>query len=248
MHLLPALRRATGRLIVIVLALVVAIGVVSWPSSANQPSEPQSVGGGNTGIEAQTRPTRQPYATATPVRTYTQPTATRATRTTPAPTVTVAAPQPTATTAAQPPATTGSYGCPTGEELAMLGLINNFRAQNGVGPLTLSPTLTNAAEFHSRDMAARNYFSHDLPGIGTWSQNISNHGYPYGTRAENIAAGYSAASSTFNQWVNSSGHRANMLNANLTAIGIGAAYGAGSAYGTYWTTTFGSPVDSRLYC
>jgi uncharacterized protein YkwD len=130
----------------------------------------------------------------------------------------------------------------------MLRLINDYRARNGVAAVTLSPTLTNAAEFHSRDMAARNYFSHDLPGIASWSQNISNHGYLYGTRAENIAAGYADAQRTFEQWVNSTPHRTNMLNPNLRAIGIGAAYGAGSQYGTYWTTTFGGPVDAQLRC
>ena len=130
----------------------------------------------------------------------------------------------------------------------MLGLINDFRAQNGVGPLTLSPTLTNAAEFHSQDMANRNYFSHDLPGIGSWSDNISNNGYYDGNRAENIAAGYSSAADTVNQWINSPGHRTNMLNANLTAIGIGSAYSPNSQYGTYWTNTFGGSVDSVLSC
>lgn len=130
----------------------------------------------------------------------------------------------------------------------MLGLINQFRADNGVGPLSLSPTLTDAAEFHSRDMAERNYFSHDLPGIGTWSDNISNYGYPYGTRAENIAAGYSTAADTVQSWIDSPGHRANMLDPNLTAIGIGSAYNANSQYGTYWTNTFGGTLDSQLSC
>lgn len=245
MHYHPSLRQATGRLMAIVLAVVVAFGVVSWPSRAHQSNEPQSAGPGGAQVESQSRPTRVPRRTATPVPTNTQPGATQPAATRPPQT----APQPTVPpTAPQPPTNSGSYGCPTGEELVMLGLINTLRAQNGVGRLTLSPTLTNAAEFHSRDMAARNYFSHDLPGIGTWSQNISNHGYPYGTRAENIAAGNSSASATFNQWVNSAGHRANMLNPNLTAIGIGAAYGASSAYGTYWTNTFGSPIDSQLAC
>jgi uncharacterized protein YkwD len=130
----------------------------------------------------------------------------------------------------------------------MLRLINDYRARNGVGPVTLSPTLTNAAEFHSQDMATRNYFSHDLPGVASWSGNIANHGYPYGTMAENIAAGYSDAARTFQGWVDSPPHRANMLNGNLHAIGIGAAYGSGTQYGTYWTTTFGGTVDATLSC
>jgi uncharacterized protein YkwD len=189
-------------------------------------------------------------ATATPARATATPrraTATPRPASTRPPRGSTPTPYVTPTTAPRP-GTTGSYGCPDGTELQMLRLINDFRAQNGVGPVTLSPTLTNAAEFHSRDMAARNYFSHDLPGIGTWSANIGNHGYRPATRAETIAAGYSDAQRTFQQWVNSPGHRSNMLNPSLTAIGIGAAYGASSTYGTYWTTTFGGTVDSRLAC
>jgi len=195
-----------------------------------------------TAVQATSTPVR---ATDTPVRATSTPVRATATpvRATSTPRATVAA------TATQRPTTGGgSSACPTGEELVMLALINDFRAENGVGPLTLSPTLTAAADFHSQDMANRNYFSHDLPGIGTWSQNISNYGYGGGTRAENIAAGYSDAARTVDGWINSPGHRTNMLNPNLHAIGIASAYNANSQYGTYWTNDFGGTVDSAMSC
>jgi uncharacterized protein YkwD len=136
--------------------------------------------------------------------------------------------------------------CATGEELVFLGLINDYRAQNGLAPLVLTQTLGAAAEHHSIDMAENNYFSHTLSDGTTWSQNISNHGYTFNTyRAENIAAGNSSASNTFIQWKNSAGHNANMLNVNYRAIGIGYAYEQSSTYDHYWTTVFGGVVDAE---
>lgn len=132
----------------------------------------------------------------------------------------------------------------------MLSQINAYRKANGKGSLRLSRTLGAAAEHHSRDMAAHNIFSHTLSNGTTWIQNIANHGYPSTNtyRAENIAAGHSSATDTFTQWRNSSGHRANMLNGVYKAIGIGRAYSSTSTYKWYWTTTFGSVVDSTISC
>jgi uncharacterized protein YkwD len=147
------------------------------------------------------------------------------------------------------PSITASQYAPDSEECAMLAKINAYRKAYGKAALRLSRTLGAAAEHHSRDMAASNTFSHTLSNGTTWSQNITNHGYPTGTyRAENIAAGYASAADTFNQWKNSSGHRANMLSSTYKDIGIGRAYSSSSTYKWYWTTTFGSTVDSTVTC
>jgi len=152
-------------------------------------------------------------------------------------------------TSADPSFVTASGYCADAEERYFLKLINDYRAQNGRGPLRLTKTLGAAAEHHSVDMASKNYFSHTLSGGVTWSQNITNHGYTYNTyKAENIAAGSSMSTQTFNQWKNSSGHRANMLSANFKAIGIGRAYGSASSYKWYWTTTFGGYQDAAFTC
>jgi len=152
-------------------------------------------------------------------------------------------------TGTDPSFVTASGYCADAEERYFLKLINDYRAQNGRGPLRLTKTLGAAADHHSVDMASKNYFSHTLAGGITWSQNISNHGYTYSTyKAENIAAGSATSTATFTQWKNSSGHRANMLNANFTAIGIGRAYGASSTYKWYWTTTFGGYQDAAFTC
>lgn len=132
------------------------------------------------------------------------------------------------------------------QELAFLNLINNYRQQNGLPPLALSTSLTNAAEGHSYDMAVHNYFSHTgSDGSSPWDR-IRAAGYTYNTYlGENIAAGFDTAQSVFDAWRNSPGHNANMLNANFRAIGIGRYYSAGSYYGWYWTTDFGGVIEDN---
>ena len=147
-------------------------------------------------------------------------------------------------TVAPTPVPVQTVACRDGDEWAMLSLINAYRAAHGLGALSLSQTLSDAAEYHSADMATKDYFSHTLADGTSWSQNMTDFGYGYQTyRAENIAAGNVGAEATFEQWRNSPGHNANMLSSNLTAIGIGRSTSDGSTYGTYWTTTFGGVVD-----
>ncbi len=132
------------------------------------------------------------------------------------------------------------------EETAVFQQINSYRAQNGVAPLKVSITLTNAAKWLSGDMASKNYFSHtDSLGRG-FSARLGSFAYSASYTAENIAAGSASASATFQQWRNSAGHNAKMLNPNYKVIGIGRAWGASSKYGWYWTTNFGSTVDATI--
>ena len=147
---------------------------------------------------------------------------------------------------AGPVAATKTAGfCADGEEAAFLTLINAYRAGKGLGPLTLTQTLSAASDHHSKSMAKHNYFDHDLKPEGiSWSKNMTNHGYDYNTwRGENIAAGRGTAEGAFDQWRNSPAHNDNMLLGHFNAIGIGRVYVADSRYGWYWTTDFGGHVD-----
>lgn len=130
------------------------------------------------------------------------------------------------------------------EEAAFCGLINSYRATQGLPALMVSEALTAASEWHSTDMATKNYFSHtDSTGRDPF-QRMTAFGYGYSTyRGENIAAGNATAQATFDQWKNSAGHNANMLNANYKVIGIGKATNTTSTYKNYWTTDFGGVVD-----
>jgi uncharacterized protein YkwD len=129
------------------------------------------------------------------------------------------------------------------EELAFITLINNWRAQNGAGPLTVTSTITNATEWMNNDMGTNHYFSHtDSLGRSPWDR-MCYYGYCYNTwKGENIAAGFTTAQSVFDAWKASSGHNANMLNANFKVMGLSRLYVAGSDYGWYWTNDFGGYV------
>ncbi len=131
------------------------------------------------------------------------------------------------------------------EEKAFLVLINNYRVQNGLSTLKASYYLSRASAWKSKHMATLAYFAHDdTPISRTWSTRIKDCGYGYSTYlGENIAAGYTTAQAVFDGWKASSGHNANMLGTNYTAIGIGRHYVSGSPYGWYWTTDFGGFDD-----
>jgi uncharacterized protein YkwD len=129
------------------------------------------------------------------------------------------------------------------QEQAFLGIINNYRAQNGLGKLTACRSLNRAAQGHSEDMRDNNFFSHGgLNGSSPWDRACwacyELGCGPKTAMAENIAAGNSNAQTTFTQWKNSPGHNANMLKGNIKYIGIGRATGGGP-FGVYWTNIFG---------
>jgi uncharacterized protein YkwD len=135
----------------------------------------------------------------------------------------------------------GSYS-PDSEERAFLDLINDYRRKNGAGNLSLQNQLGAAADYHSQDMADKNYFSHQLSNGDSAEKNIERFGYTdWSFIGENIAAGHETANAVMEAWKSSPDHDRGMRDKNFTEIGIGRAYNKGSKYGWYWTTTFGSP-------
>lgn len=126
----------------------------------------------------------------------------------------------------------------------VLELTNDFRAQNGLSALKLNVELNAAAQNHSEDMANQDYFSHTgKNGSQPWDR-AKVVGYEALAMGENIAAGQSTPEAVVEGWKNSSGHRANMLNAKYTELGVGYFYLANDVgsvnYNTYWTQLFGS--------
>ncbi len=132
-------------------------------------------------------------------------------------------------------------------ERAQLRLINLYRVAHGRPRLKMDRRLTRTADWMGRDMARNGYFSHtDSLGRDPF-QRLARFRYPSNTwRGENLAAGYADPANTFNQWKNSPGHRANMLNRNFRAIGISRVCLEGSEYSCYWVTEFGSRVVQRI--
>ena len=134
------------------------------------------------------------------------------------------------------------------EELRFLRLINEYREDNGVGPLLLSDTLAVSAERHSQDMASYHFFAHNTVsssyyprGSRPWNR-MAAEGYDYNTfKGENIAVGYETAERSFTAWRNSPSHNAAMLNGKYRVIGIARINVPGSRW--YWTTDFGGVQD-----
>jgi len=118
----------------------------------------------------------------------------------------------------------------------VLALVNAERQKAGLSPLSFSDKLTAVALEKARDMAENNYFSHESPTYGSPFQMLQQYGIRYSTAGENIAAGQRTPAEVMQSWLNSSGHRANILNSAYTEIGIG--YYEGGNYGTYWTQEF----------
>ncbi|MCI2106975.1 MAG: SafA/ExsA family spore coat assembly protein [Intestinimonas sp.] len=118
-------------------------------------------------------------------------------------------------------------------ESEVVRLVNEVRAQNGLKPLTANWELSRIARYKSQDMADNGYFSHTSPTYGSPFNMIRAFGLSYRTAGENIAYGQTTPQMVMNSWMNSSGHRANILNSSFTQIGVGY-----SPDGNYWTQMF----------
>ncbi|NTU79118.1 MAG: CAP domain-containing protein [Chloroflexales bacterium] len=129
----------------------------------------------------------------------------------------------------------------------VLSLVNSERASAGCGPLSFNQKLTDAAQAHSEDMARNNFFSHTGSDGSSSSQRVTRAGYSWSYTGENVAAGYATADAVMQGWMNSDGHRANILRCSFTEIGIGYIYEADDTfpgpygYSYYWTQVFARP-------
>ena len=134
------------------------------------------------------------------------------------------------------------------KEKETLVLHNQIRRENKLRPFCVHPKLQKAARAHSKDMIERDYFSHDTKGRDESAcERIKRYGYQWRACAENIAFGTRTAGepeSTMQRWMDSQGHRGNILNGNVTQIGVGIYTGeyAGTSGATMYTVDFGSPT------
>lgn len=127
----------------------------------------------------------------------------------------------------------------------VIELTNQERRKVGLQALKFEMRLTTAAKRHSQDMALQDYFSHKQPNGGTPGDRITATGYQWSSYAENIAAGMSTPEAAVAGWMNSPGHRANILKPELKEIGIGYYFLADDTgkvnYHHYWTQVFATP-------
>ena len=121
----------------------------------------------------------------------------------------------------------------TNYESEVIRLVNEIRVKNGLKALETDWELSRVARIKSQDMKDNNYFSHTSPVYGSPFNMIKNFGISYKSAAENIAKGQSTPQAVVNAWMNSQGHRANILNSSYTKIGVGYVQN-----GKYWTQMF----------
>ncbi|MEC1721055.1 SafA/ExsA family spore coat assembly protein [Schinkia azotoformans] len=121
-------------------------------------------------------------------------------------------------------------------ETQVIQLTNQQRAKYGLPALATDWELSRVARYKSVDMRDKNYFSHTSPTYGSPFTMMKNFGIRYTAAAENIAAGQTSPQEAVNSWMNSPGHRQNILDSRMTHIGVG--YAKGGSYQHYWTQMF----------
>ncbi|MGE3144422.1 MAG: CAP domain-containing protein [Pseudorhodoplanes sp.] len=123
---------------------------------------------------------------------------------------------------------------------AAASMISGYRANNGLGAVTLDPELMKLAEQQSRAMVARDKLDHNV--AGTFKQRLDKSGYDASSAVENIGAGYHTLAEAFSGWRDSPPHRANMLHKGATRMGIAAVYAPNTKYKVFWTLIMASPA------
>lgn len=126
---------------------------------------------------------------------------------------------------------------PRGPSAQVAALVNEERAKKGCGPVTTNSQLDAASAGHSSDMAARDFFDHNNPDGEGPGERITAAGYRWSTYGENIAKGQSSPEAVMRGWMDSPGHRANILNCSFKEMGLGLKEGPG---GPWWTQAFGA--------
>ena len=118
----------------------------------------------------------------------------------------------------------------------VLDLVNAERSKRGIAPLTLDSNLSSVATKKSQDMINKNYFDHTSPTYGSPFNMMNQFGISYRSAGENIAKGQRTPQDVVTAWMNSEGHRKNILNSSYTNLGVGVAKDSNGTI--YWTQMF----------
>ncbi len=136
--------------------------------------------------------------------------------------------------------TTGTVSL-TPEEQEMLDLVNEERMRESLAPVTWCPALARSATAHSQDMAAENYFEHESLDGREVADRAKSQGYDFQTVGENIAVGQRDVAEVMQGWMDSPGHRENIMKPDYTHLGSGVATGDFKGQQSiYWTQNFGA--------
>ncbi|MEN8651987.1 sigma-70 family RNA polymerase sigma factor [Streptomyces sp. 21So2-11] len=181
--------------------------------------------------KASASPSKAPSASATPVKK----TAKAKPRPKPKPAPSKAPPRPVSTPDPRPSAQPGA--APSSFAQQVTALVNTERRKSGCAPVTQNARLDTAGQRHSEDMAARDYFDHSDPDGRGPGERVTAAGYTWSTYGENIARGQQTPGLVMQGWMDSPGHRANILNCSFKEIGLGVHDASG---GPWWTQVFGA--------
>jgi uncharacterized protein YkwD len=129
----------------------------------------------------------------------------------------------------------------------VVALTNFHRQQGGLAPFKVNPVLSAVAQSHTENMIVSDFYAHQAPDGSRGADRMRRAGYNYLWAGENIGVGYSTADEVVQAWMNSPGHRANIMNPNLREIGAGFYFTANDtgrvSYRYYWTQNFGTPAS-----
>jgi len=126
---------------------------------------------------------------------------------------------------------------------AAASMISGFRSNNGLAPVSIDPELMQLASEQAQAMAARDRMDHDA--ARPFAERIRRAGLGGSVAVENISAGYHTLAEAFSGWRDSPPHRANMLNASATRMGIAAVYAPRSKYKVFWALVLAGPPGRR---
>ncbi|MEV3951965.1 sigma-70 family RNA polymerase sigma factor [Streptomyces halstedii] len=205
-----------------------AVESLAGPSEAVAPSASPSPAAPASASPTSPEPSASP--TASPSRTRSA---------SPAPESAPATGRPPSPEPPAPPAPASTEPAPASEAEHVMALVNAERAKEGCGAVSGNSLLATAASRHSADMADRDYFSHTSPDGTDPGDRITAAGYRWSTYGENIAKGQTTPAAVMEAWMNSPGHRANILNCAFKEIGVGR---EDSSDGPVWTQNFGAAL------
>lgn len=178
-----------------------------------------------------------PSPSATPSPTSPSPTPSKVVKPTPASSRSTAASRRSVARTSAPSSTGGSSGSVSAQAREVVDLVNAERAKAGCKALSIDDKLMTAAQRHSQDQADHQNMSHTGSDGSNAGTRLDRVGYTWRTYGENVAWNQKTPAAVMDAWMNSSGHRANILNCAFTEIGVGIA----SSNGPYWTQVFAAP-------
>lgn len=258
------MKKYTKAIATLTSTLVLSASLIAPASAAEINSAPKAefqsiwntvqkmIGDKKTETTSTTTPETKPETTPAPEQKPTpapapeaKPTPAPTTKPTPAPET---KPAPAPTTPSTTPSTTtkddaGTTKDDTGYQISafekrVVELVNIERGKEGLKPLAADPLLGKGARAKSQDMVDNNYFSHTSPKYGSPFAMMKTFGVKYAAAGENIASGQASPESVVKSWMNSPGHRANIMSTKYGKIGVGYAYKSGGNYHHYWTQWF----------